>query len=137
MARNTTIALKETQPDLLGGSPSQPKVETAVKEKKAPAKDQPKKKAKIATIQPKPAFQAVAVRKAPEPKNMLAVIAAAASNPACDVGKMQALLDMQEKLEQKQAKREFTEDFIALQSELPSISRDGKIEVLKKGAGKP
>ena len=134
MARNTTIALKETQPDLLGGSPSQPKVETAVKEKKAPAKDQPKKKAKIATIQPKPAFQAVAVRKAPEPKNMLAVIAAAASNPACDVGKMQALLDMQEKLEQKQAKREFTEDFIALQSELPSISRDGKIEVLKKGA---
>lgn len=127
MARSVTT--KEAQPDLLGGAPSQPKTAIAEKEK---TKTAPKKKAEIATIEPKRSAQAVAVRQAPEPKNMLAVIAAAAANPACDVGKMQALLDMQEKLEQKQAQREFTQDFIALQAELPSISRDGKIEIVAK-----
>lgn len=129
MARST--AMKDAQPDLLGGAPSQPKAAIAEKEKNP--KTASKKKAEVATIEPRRSAQAVAVQKAPEPKNMLAVIAAAAANPACDVGKMQALLDMQEKLEQKQAKREFTQDFIALQAELPSISRDGKIEVLEKG----
>lgn len=133
MSRKNAAVSKEAQPDLLGG--------VSVAEKKnralaiADAKTAEKKAAtkQVAVAKPKPAERAVAVRKPTEPKNMLAVIAAAAANPNCDVGKMQALLDMQEKLEQKQAIREFTHDFIALQAELPSISRDGKIEIIEKG----
>lgn len=114
MSRKTATAVKEAQPDLLGGAPPQ----------KSVAKTEPKAK---------PASKEVALAGPAEPKSMLAVIAAAASNPACDVGKMQALLDIQEKIEAKQERREFIQDFIALQAELPSINRDGKIEILEKG----
>jgi len=40
-----------------------------------------------------------------QPKSMLQVVADAAMNPACDVGKMKALLDMQRDLEAEEARR--------------------------------
>lgn len=75
---------------------------------------------------------APAKREAPAPQNMLAVIAQAASNPAVDVAKMQALLDMQATLEKEQARRAFTEAFVAMQAELPEIRADGRIEIREK-----
>lgn len=66
------------------------------------------------------------------PTNFLAVIARAAGDPRCDTAKMQSLLDMQRQIEDREAKKSFTRDFIALQKLLPTINRDGKIEVRKK-----
>lgn len=76
--------------------------------------------------------QHVARRQATQPSNFLAVIMQAATNPACDVGKMQALLDMQKQIEERDAKKAFTAAFVKLQAELPEIDRDGKIEVRAK-----
>jgi hypothetical protein len=67
------------------------------------------------------------------PKSMLEVIAEAVRDPACDVVKMQAIIDMQLKLEAEEARKSFTRDFIALQAELPTINKDGLID---HGAGK-
>lgn len=72
------------------------------------------------------------MRKAPAPQNMLAVIAQAASNPAVDVAKMQALLDMQAALEKEQARKAFTEAFVQMQAQLPEIRTDGRIEIRAK-----
>lgn len=64
----------------------------------------------------------------PAPASMLQVIAQAVSDPRCDVTKMQALLDMQERIENRDAEKAFTVAFNALQAELPIIDRDGKID---------
>lgn len=70
----------------------------------------------------------------PDGDNLLAVIAAAAIDPRCDVAKMQALLDMQERIERRDAEKAFNAAFLALQAELPAIRRDGKIEIREKNA---
>lgn len=70
----------------------------------------------------------------PEPTNMLGVIARAAADPRTDVAKMQALLDMQKTIMADESKRAFNAAFIALQAEMPSIGRDGKIEIFAKDA---
>lgn len=62
------------------------------------------------------------------PSNMLQVIAAAVMDPRCDVEKMKALLDMQERIEGRDAEKAFTRAFNELQAELPVINRDGKID---------
>jgi len=69
---------------------------------------------------------------APAADNMLSVIAAAVIDPRCDVAKMQALLDMQKQIEEREAEKAFTRAFLPLQKELPVINRDGKIEVRAK-----
>jgi len=74
---------------------------------------------------------AVAVHKPtppPAPTSMLAVISQAVMDPRCDVEKMKALLDMQERIEERDSKKAFTVAFNALQAELPIINRDGKID---------
>lgn len=68
----------------------------------------------------------------PGPANFLAVIMTAATDPRCDVAKMQALLGMQREIEDREAQKEFNRSFIALQEELPPIRRDGKIEIREK-----
>ena len=68
-----------------------------------------------------------------QPKSMLQVIAEATMNPAVDVAKMQAIMDMQMKLEAEEARKTFIRDLVALQSELPTISKDGLID---HGTGK-
>lgn len=82
---------------------------------------------------PRAPSRAVTIHKAappaaPAPSNLLQVIAGAVADPRCDVAKMQALLDMQEQIEEREAKKAFTRAFTALQSELPVINRDGKID---------
>lgn len=67
-----------------------------------------------------------------EPTSFLAVIARAAADPRTDVAKMQALLDMQKEIEDREATKAFTRDFIKLQRVLPVINRDGKIEIREK-----
>lgn len=68
----------------------------------------------------------------PAPTNMLAVIARAAADPRVDVAKMQALLGMQKEIEDRDAQKAFTVAFIAMQKKIPSIQRDGKIEIREK-----
>lgn len=70
----------------------------------------------------------------PEPTNMLAVIARAAADPRTDTAKMQALLDMQKGIMADESKRAFNAAFIALQNDLPSVGRDGRIEIREKNA---
>jgi hypothetical protein len=48
---------------------------------------------------------------------------------------MRELLDMQKEIMAEQSKRDFNAAFIALQRELPTIRRDGKIEIREKVAG--
>jgi len=64
---------------------------------------------------------------------MLAVISQAVMDPRCDVEKMKALLDMQERIEERDSKKAFTVAFNALQAELPIINRDGKIDHSAEG----
>jgi len=87
----------------------------------------PKKK-KVAK---KAVSTAVAVHKPTPPaapRNFLEVVATAVMDPRCDVEKMKALLDMQERIEERESKKAFTVAFNALQAELPVINRDGKID---------
>jgi hypothetical protein len=64
----------------------------------------------------------------PVPTNFLQVVHQAVMDPRCDVEKMKALLDMQERIEERDAKKAFTVAFNALQAELPIIDKDGKID---------
>ena len=58
---------------------------------------------------------------------VLDMIASAATNPSVDVAKMQALLDMQERVLDRNARAAFMEAFARLQDDLPSIRKDGAI----------
>lgn len=62
------------------------------------------------------------------PKSFLQVIMEAAANPACDATKMKALLEMQERIEDRNARKAFTVAFNNLQFELPIIDKDGMID---------
>jgi len=64
-----------------------------------------------------------------EQTNMLAVIERASSNPAVDVEKMRALLDMQKEIVRYKAEMAFNADFAAMQSDLPVIAKTGEIKV--------
>lgn len=59
----------------------------------------------------------------------LAVIAAAARDPQVDVGKMQALLAMRERIMEKEAEIAYNEAMARLQPKLPRIVKGRKIEV--------
>jgi len=76
-------------------------------------------------LQGAPEFKAPAVA---APRNFLEVVATAVMDPRCDVEKMKALLDMQERIEERDSKKAFTVAFNALQGELPVINKDGKID---------
>ena len=101
----------------------------------------PKEKESFRPEQKVAAKNAVTVRESRAPKapandnpNMLAVIARAAADPSVNVEKMQALLSMQKEIVAEEARMASIRAFIALQDDLPSIGRDGKIEIIKKGA---
>lgn len=64
-----------------------------------------------------------------ESNNMLAVIERASANPAVDVEKMRALLDMQKEIVRYKAEMAFTADFAAMQQDLPVIEKNGEIKV--------
>lgn len=60
--------------------------------------------------------------------SIMQIIAKAASDPAVDVSKMSALLDLQERLTAKRAEAEFNQAYADLQDELPRIKKDGTVE---------
>lgn len=62
-----------------------------------------------------------------EPHNMMAVLARAAADPRIDVAKLQALLDMQFKVEARQAEVEFNAALARLMPKLPRIQKNGVI----------
>lgn len=71
-----------------------------------------------------------------QPKNVLAIIADAAANPAINPATMRELLDMQKEIVAEQARLAYTEAKLALKRKLPVINKDGRIEFKDKGAGK-
>ncbi len=64
---------------------------------------------------------------APTTANFLEIISRAAADPNTDVAKMNGLLDIQERMMNKQAEINFNADFHQLQMELPRITKDSKI----------
>jgi hypothetical protein len=66
-------------------------------------------------------------------ENMLSIIAQAAANPAVDVQKMQALLDMQIVIRREEARTEFIRAFVSMSAKMPSIKKDGTILIEKNG----
>lgn len=63
----------------------------------------------------------------PTPANFLAVISQAAMDPNVDPAKMHGLLDVQERMMNKQAELDFNADYARLQADLPRITKDAKI----------
>jgi hypothetical protein len=88
-----------------------------------------------AVTKPKPVGTNVA-KFEPRPTNLLVAFAQAASDPACNPEKMKALSDMVDKMKAEEAEVAFTESYIAMQDELPSISATGRIEIPGKGGGR-
>lgn len=62
-----------------------------------------------------------------EGERLLTIIADAASNPNVDVAKMQALLEMQERIVDRGAKQAWIEAMAAMQQDLPMIARNGAV----------
>lgn len=80
----------------------------------------------------------IVAHQAAEQPNMLAIVARAAADPAVDVSKMQALLDMQERIMGRQAQAEFNQAFARLSGKMPRIKRDGTVSYEdKQGNKKP
>jgi hypothetical protein len=71
----------------------------------------------------------------PPPATLLGAIIAAAKDPAVDVAKLRALLEMQERLEERDARREFTVAFTRLSAKLPRVKKNGTISLGKDKAG--
>lgn len=91
-------------------------------EEPSPPKTQKKKKTEMAIVEhPSP------------PENMLTIIARAASDPAVLPDKMRALLSMQKEIMAEEARIAFTQDFVRMAKEMPSVNRDGKIVIEKNG----
>lgn len=68
---------------------------------------------------------------ATETANVMAMIARAASDPSCDLDKMERLLAMHERMVGRQAQAEFAADLAAMQAELPSIGERGQADRYK------
>ena len=78
-----------------------------------------------------------AVAKAePRSTNLMVVFANAAADPACNPEKMQALAAMVDKMKAEEAEVAFTEAYIDMQEELPSISAKGLIEIEGRTGGR-
>jgi hypothetical protein len=67
---------------------------------------------------------------------LLSVIERAARDPSVDIDKMERLLAMQERVQERNSKAAFTEAKIAMRAELPEISARGRIIVRGKVNGK-
>lgn len=63
--------------------------------------------------------------------SLLEVISRAAADPNVDIEKMERLLEMQARVETRQAEVAFAEDFAAMQPKLPTITMNG--EIVHKG----
>lgn len=77
---------------------------------------------------------AVTAATAKDATSIMSVIAAAATNPQCDVEKMQALLAMQTQLRDREDRAEFNSAMIAASGEIPQIERLGRASMGQKGS---
>lgn len=64
--------------------------------------------------------------------SLMEVIARAASDPSCDIDKMERLIAMQERIQSNQAKADFTAAKVAMRPHLPTIDMRGRIVVRDK-----
>ena len=122
-----TTKIKDAAPELFEA----PTEKTATPVKAAKAESAAAKKDRLkaeAAVKPRQEIAKIEPASPPAPRSMLEVIAQAVMNPACDVAKMEALLNMQERIEANDAKKAFTRAFNALQEELPIINKDGLID---------
>lgn len=67
-----------------------------------------------------------------ESQQLMDLLANLASNPQADVAKFNALLDLKERMETKNAERLFNESFMLMSKEMPIIKRDGSVEYKDK-----
>ena len=81
----------------------------------------------------KPETTEIVVAKAPDQiTSIMSVIERIALNPDVDIAKMEKLLDMQERVLNRNSRMAFASDLAAMQSELPSIAENGAISVENK-----
>jgi hypothetical protein len=71
----------------------------------------------------------IAVVEQNQTNSVLAVISRAATDTNVDIGKMERLLDMQERVMAKDAEMAFYSDMSELQDEMPTIKKEGAITV--------
>lgn len=64
-----------------------------------------------------------------ESATILQVIQRAAADPQCDIEKMERLMAMHERMQERNAETEFNAAMAAMQSEMPSIAERGEIKV--------
>ncbi|EMO9845319.1 ERF family protein [Pseudomonas aeruginosa] len=69
--------------------------------------------------------ESAAVIQANEATTVLQVIQKAASDPSCDIEKLERLMAMHERMQAKQAEQQYTEALAAMQQELPAIAERG------------
>ena len=69
------------------------------------------------------------------PGALLNAIVMLAKDPAVDVTKLQALLEMQGRMEAKDAEREFNRAFSEMEPKLPRIKKNGDVEYKNKNTG--
>ena len=73
--------------------------------------------------------KAVVIKDNEPANNALTVLQAAINNPGLDIEKMEKFINLYEKMENKKSEQAYYEAFPKLQSELPEVSKDGKIIV--------
>jgi len=86
---------------------------------------------KIVSGQPDRSKTETNVVLADNPESLLTAIVRMARDPAVDVQKLGALLDMQERLENRQRETAFNEAFARLQPRLPRVKKNGTLEYPK------
>ncbi|QYX54593.1 ERF family protein [Pseudomonas sp. S07E 245] len=69
------------------------------------------------------------VAAAPVDSSILAVISRAATDPTCDIDKLERLMAMHERMQARDAEAEFNAAMAAMQSDIPSIAERGAIVV--------
>ncbi|GEM18003.1 ERF family protein [Gluconobacter oxydans] len=72
----------------------------------------------------------------PQAATMMQVIASAAANPDCDIEKMQALLNMQSQLIEREARAEFSAAMATACGAIPQVNRNGVVSLGQKGGYK-
>lgn len=68
-----------------------------------------------------------------ESQALISMIERVCLDPNADISKLEKMLDMQERILNRNAEQAFAADFAAMQSELPRIARNGTIEIKKDG----
>ena len=68
-----------------------------------------------------------------KPDSIIAIIAAAARDPQVDVSKMQALLDLKQRVDQQNAEIAFNQALTRLQPRLPRVRKNGEIDLGRGG----